>query len=286
MNKSQTWLEVTIPCSREAMEAVENFLFELGSCGLEEGRGFIKGYFVENVRYEKIASPLNIFLQSLRKIGFSAGNPVIRGVPLQDWSIEWREHFKPIRITSRILIKPPWESWEGSGDDIIIDIMPRMAFGMGTHETTRICIELLEDYIGPSDTVLDIGTGSGILAIIAAKLNASDILAIDIDEDAVENARENVRLNHVEHRVRVRCASVEAIGPQEFNLILANIDRNTITIFLPELMKVMNTGSRLILSGILMNERHQIENELVASKYRLVEMRQMGEWLGLVAQTG
>ena len=286
MNKAQAWVEVIVPCATEAMEAVENFLFEQGSCGLEEHDHFIRGYFDADIVERTVASSLESFLKSLKSMGISVGNPVYKVVPFEDWSVQWRQYFKPVRVTSRIVIKPPWESSAETEDEIIVDIMPRMAFGTGTHETTQLCMELIENYLNPSDTVMDVGTGSGILAIVTAKMGASSILALDIAWEAVQNARENISRNGVEKKVSVICGSIETIRPRIFDLILANINRGQLESLLPMLKQYTHPGSLLILSGILLNENTQMESVLKVSGCRVIEKRQKGEWLGYVVQPG
>ncbi len=109
MNKSRVWIAVIIPCSPESFEAVENFLFEHGSCGLVEGAGVVTGYFSKGTSLKDFKSLLGIYLESLGSMGFSVGEPVFREIPAQDWNSRWREHFKPVQVTSRIVVKPPWE---------------------------------------------------------------------------------------------------------------------------------------------------------------------------------
>ena len=283
MSKRRKWVEVTVPCGLESKEAVGNFLLEQGSCGLEEGGEFVKAYFSDMNFHPRIENDLNIFFVSLREMDHSVGHPIIRDVPEQDWSQAWRKYFKPLRITPRIVVKPPWEGWQTRAGDIVIDITPRMAFGTGTHETTRLCIQLLEAHLEPSQSVLDVGTGSGILAIAAAKLGASPILALEIDEDAVENAEENIAQNHVEDRVSVYAGSIDILDLQRFDCILANIDKQTLKHLVPKLKPYMKPGSKLILSGILTSEKSDMETFLYSTGFRILEALQEGEWVGLVA---
>lgn len=274
---------MTVPCGFGSKEAVENFLLERGSCGLEEGGECVKAYFSQEDFHPRTENDLNIFLNSLREMGHSVGHPDVREVPERDWSRAWRAYFKPLRVTSGIVVKPPWEEWSSRAGDIVIDITPRMAFGTGTHETTRLCIQLLESHLGPSQSVLDVGTGSGILAIAAAKLGASTVLALEIDEDAVENAKENIVQNHVEDCVSVYAGSIDILDPQGFDCILANIDKQTLIHLVPKMKPYMKSGMKLILSGVLTSERSDMEAFLFAHALRILEAREEGEWVGLVA---
>jgi ribosomal protein L11 methyltransferase len=282
MSKDQSWIEVTIPGSLESLEAVGNFLLENGSCGLERGEGFIKAYFERGVFKRGIESRLETYIISLQALGNTVGSATYDDVPPQDWMQGWREYFKPVQITPRIIVKPPWEAWAGYDDTVVIDILPGMAFGTGTHESTQLCMGFIESCMNPRDTVLDVGTGSGILAIAAAKLGASRVLAIDIDEDAVENARENIKINNVGDVVKVRKGEEDAIGDEVFGLIVANIDGKTLIHFVPRLIGYIKTGGRMILSGLLTDEIGMIENSLPLYGWRITETRNKGEWAAVV----
>jgi len=268
-----------IPSASETKEAIGNFLFELGCIGLEEGPEFIKGYFSCSHWDPNLASSLNTYLESIRNLGFSAGTPVFKGVPQEDWSFGWRKYFKPIPVGSHILIKPPWESWEGP-EAIVVDIMPRMAFGTGTHATTQLCIALLENFLKAHETVMDIGTGSGILAIVAAKMAASEVLAMDIQWESIENAQENMKQNDVQEIVSLFCGSIDAVRPRSFDLIVANINRRTLATLLPEVKPYTHDNSHLILSGILVSEDSSMKTLLSSLGYGIVEKRTKGEWMG------
>jgi ribosomal protein L11 methyltransferase len=284
MSKLRTWIEVTVPCSIGSKEAVGNFLLEQGSCGLEEGGEYVKAYFSQEDFHPRTENDLNVFLNSLREMGHSIGHPDVHEIQEQDWSRAWRAYFKPLRVTPRIVVKPPWEEWSSRAGDIVIDITPRMAFGTGTHETTQLCIQLLETHLESSQSVLDVGTGSGILAIAAAKLGAPMVLALDIDEEAVKNAKENIVQNQAEDRVSVFTGSIDILELQQFDCILANIDKQTLIHLLPKLEPYMKSGGKLILSGILTSEMSDMEIFLHSNAFRILEAREEGEWVGLVAR--
>ena len=212
------------------------------------------------------------------------GDFKIDEIPAQDWTKAWRAHFKPVRITPHIVVKPPWEAWDAGSQEIVIDITPRMAFGTGTHESTHLAMELMESHLNPEDHVLDIGTGSGILAIAAVRLGALSVLGVDIDEDALANAEENIRRNGVDDLVEVRHGSIDAVDSVKFDLILANIDRKTLIDLIPQLAAFVRSGTKLILSGILTEEITMIEEILLMSGCRILESRQKGEWTGVAAE--
>jgi ribosomal protein L11 methyltransferase len=282
MINQKNWIEVTVPLAPESFEAVENFLFENGCSGCEESERSVRGYFPGDVDSENLRKILITYLGGLKTLGFSVGDPVFCSIPTEDWNYRWRKRFKPIRVSDRIVIKPPWRKWAISKGEIVIPIMPRMAFGTGSHETTQLCLELLEKYLNFSDVVLDLGTGSGILAIAAARLGGSKIFAIDTDEDAIDHARENVLLNGVDDQVEFCVGSVDVVGLRVFDFIVANIDRTTIINLIPRLKEYVCTHTKLVFSGILCDEKFQVENKLAICGFRNLEVRSKGEWCGIV----
>ena len=284
MKNKQTWIEVTIPSEPESFEVLENFLFELGSCGTIETEEAIKGYFTHSQIDENTKNRLNLYIENLRKLGRQIRTPVYTEIPQEDWNTNWRIHFTPVQVTPNILVTPPWIAHENRIDQIVIEIMPRMAFGTGTHETTKLCLEMLRDTIRPNDHVLDVGTGSGILAIGAAKMGAVRVLGIDIDENAIDNAVENIRQNRVEARVDIQAGSIDAVGKEKFNLICANIDKKTIAPIIEKLKKRLHPGGRIILSGILKSEEQEIMVPIQKVGLICKWKKQLGEWIGLLLE--
>jgi ribosomal protein L11 methyltransferase len=282
MSIKKKWIEVTIRTHSESFEILENFLFEMGSCGTLETEEGIKGYFHELSFDKKIKSRLNTYIKHLRQIGFTIQNPVYTLIPEQDWSTNWRKHFTTLQITPNMIVKPPWVPCKSRKDQIIIDIMPRMAFGTGTHETTKLCLVMLNNSIRPNDHVLDIGTGSGILAIAAAKMGASKVIGIDTDENAIHNAIENVQLNRLENQINIRYGSIVVACDKIYDVICANIDRTTLIPMMTTFKELLNTKGYLILSGILNSEEIAIMDTVRKSDLTLVQKNHREEWLGLL----
>jgi ribosomal protein L11 methyltransferase len=278
--RRKTYQEVRIGGSGEALEAVSNFAFEIGATGIEETVNGLLIFFPSGMSDQTIRKPLNDYVHSLRSIGHRVTDPTLHSVKEEDWGHVWKEHFKPIRAGKRIVVKPPWESWRGKRGDRVVDISPKMAFGTGSHETTRLCLEMLERFLETGASVLDVGTGSGILAIAAVKLGSSRADAVDVEEESVENARENIQLNGVEDRVTVRLGSIEILPTRPYDLILANIDRKTLAPMLPKFPSYGRDGTILILSGILTEEKQAILDAMAQSPFRLIESRELGEWVG------
>lgn len=279
----KTWIEARIGGSGEALDAVSNFAFEIGAAGLEETADGVRIFFPSGPSDHKIRKSLNDFVRSLRNMGRSIADPVLNPVQQEDWGRAWKENFKPIRVGNRIVVKPPWEPWPSGSTEIVLDISPKMAFGTGSHETTKLCLEMLERYLEPGLSVLDVGTGSGILAIAAVRLGASRADAVDVEEESVENAGENFLLNRVEDRATVRLGSLDVLSTEPYGLILANIDRRTLTAMLPEFSSYGRPGTILILSGILAEEKQRIIDLIARSPFRLSESPELGEWAGFAA---
>ena len=281
--KPGDWLEVRIHGSQEALEGVANFAFELGATGAEETAEGIRLFFRPGAPCGQIQASLAGYVRSLREMGCAAGDPIPHAFPEEDWGRNWRDSFKPVRIGSRLVVKPPWEPWSEAKGGIVIDVSPKMSFGTGSHETTRLCLEMLERFVRPGMAVFDVGTGSGILAIAALKLGAASAHAVDVEKESVENTRENAELNRVADRIEVRLGSLDAWPAQQYDLILANIDRKTLVSMIPGFREYGGSGSLLILSGILTEEVDRIIDSLAAARFRPVETRTLGEWAGFAA---
>jgi ribosomal protein L11 methyltransferase len=213
----EKWIEVSVTVPKELSQIVENQLLELGSVGntqyikkdeneISPSNPVIKGYFNATGESDgKLAGEkielLKTFIAPLRVLfpGADIGEVETTETSEDDWQ-KWRRFFKPVLVSKRVVIKPTWEEYQHKDAEVIVEIDPGMAFGTGTHETTRLCIRLLDDVILGKETIFDVGTGSGILAIAAAKLGAGSVLGIDNDEKSVAVAAENVDLNSVENK--------------------------------------------------------------------------------------
>jgi ribosomal protein L11 methyltransferase len=286
------WLAISLRVPRESIDAVSNFLMEQGATGIEEGEEDPKGerlkaYFLKNGREEGICRALRRYLKSLRAIqpGISQTKIEVLPIPEQNWGENWKKFFKPVRVTSRFVIKPPWSSFPLRKNQISIDITPGMAFGTGTHATTKLSIRALEERLKKKRaSVLDVGTGSGILSIAAARLGAKEVLGIDTDPVAVEIARENVSQNGVSNIVKIRKGSIGHIR-RLFDVVVANIDLKNLRRMRQPLLRHLKRKGPLILSGILEREgdrlrQHYMETGLL----RWIRSTVEGEWVCLTLQ--
>lgn len=279
-----------------AAEAVTNFLWESGATGVVEdiepaARG-LRAFFPPGREPADVGRGLGEYLAELRLLGISvgAGAVEVRRLPEEAWADAWRAHFRPLPVGRRLLVCPPWEvpsaAAAGPGARTLVVIEPGRAFGTGGHATTRGCLELLERALGamPAARVLDIGTGSGILAIAAARLGAEDVRAIDVDPDAVAAALANAERNQVAARVRVTLGSFEEASPAD--LVLANLLGATHVAAAPLLARCCTASGRLIAGGLLVHEAPAVVGAYVPEGFQLTELVEREGWASLALSRG
>jgi len=280
------WIEFSLLVPAESEEAISNFLAERGTTGIEEvdeGPGWkrLRAYFPGDGEEKTILQTLKRYLKSLETIypDLPRSRTEIRSIPEQDWSENWKRFFKPLQVTPTFLVRAPWSSVRPKKGQIQIVITPGMAFGIGTHATTRLCIRALEKRLSKKgSTVLDVGTGSGILAIIAAKGGAEEVWGIDVDQVAVEAAAENVTMNGVSNAVRIKKGSIGAIR-KRFDVVVANIDFRSLTKMRISLVRRVKPGGFLILSGILSRDEETLRQlYLEAHLLKWQETMREEEW--------
>jgi len=203
----------------------------------------------------------------------------------EDWRDSWKRYFRPQRIGKRLLVKPSWATYEVAAGDTVIEIDPGMAFGTGQHPTTAMCLRALEERLRPGDAVLDLGAGSGILAIAAARLGAKRALALDIDPQAVKAARENAAANGVQGVVEVREGTLPEGAPGErCDMVVANISGLTIERLAPEFAESLREGGTLIVSGFLEDSVDGLSRALEAAGFRVERVDAEGVWRAIVAR--
>ncbi|HEX8720815.1 MAG TPA: 50S ribosomal protein L11 methyltransferase [Pyrinomonadaceae bacterium] len=279
------WYALDFDCTGEAREAVGYALMEAGALGTEEGEGpaagagaRVTGYFASPPRVEEVRAAL---AEALRVYGLASADVRemrLREVEGRDWLAEWKRGWRPVEV-GRFVVAPPWSEVEERDGRIVIRVEPGMAFGTGTHETTRMCLAAVEKQFR-GGSFLDVGTGTGILAIAAAKLDAAArVEACDTDPLAVSVAAENARLNGVAGRVDFRVGSVEETTPSA-DLVCANLTADVILPLLPALLGA--TCGRLVLSGILDVQAAQVCARLVELGAAGYELTSDGEWVCII----
>jgi ribosomal protein L11 methyltransferase len=288
----KNWLAVSLVVPKGLVEGISNFLIEQGATGIEEidedlRWERLRTYFLENGREKRVLVSLHRYLKSLQAIDSEISRSQVQTtvLPEQDWGENWKRFFKPVRVTSRVVVKPPWSSTRLKKGQISIDITPGMAFGTGTHATTKLCIRALEERLKRKGSlVLDVGTGSGILSIAAARLGAAEVLGLDIDDVAVEIARETVAQNRVADTVKIRKGSIGE-ARKKFDVVVANIDLRRLRRMRRPLIHHLKTKGFLILSGILEEEKERIHRYYTETGLlKWAEATHEGEWTCLTFQ--
>jgi ribosomal protein L11 methyltransferase len=279
------WYALDVEIEAAAREAVEYALMEAGALGTETNDSGDKllrvtGYFDHMPNREWVRTELANALRVYDLPSSSLREMNVREVADEDWLGEWKRSWQPVEVGQRFIVAPPWAEIPDDHGRIVVRVEPGMAFGTGTHETTRLCLIAIEKY-SSGGSFLDVGTGTGILAIAAAKLfSATHIEACDTDPEAIGIARENARLNGVAEKITFRIGTVEA-ATASADLVCANLTADVIAPMLPSLLAV--TCGRLILSGIL-----DTQMEVVSARLQecgvdtLRETMQDGEWMALV----
>ena len=282
MTKNSQWYALDLAIDLRAAEAVAYALMEAGALGTEfnSTEDQVTGYFEALPDREQVRAELASALKIYELPSSAVRNMGLREVADEDWLGEWKKSWQPVTVGERFVIAPPWSELSDARDRIAIRIEPGMAFGTGTHETTRLCLAAIEKYFA-GESFLDVGTGTGILAIAAAKLfPEARIEACDTDAEALAIAVENARLNDVAKRISFRVGSVEE-STAAAAVVCANLTADVIVPLLPLLIGA--TCGRLLLSGIL---KTQVDDALTALRAQGItsepEILQDGEWVALV----
>jgi len=200
-----------------------------------------------------------------------------------EWKDNWKEFFKPKKVGKRIVVKPTWYDYEKEEGDLVIEIDPGMAFGTGTHETTSLCLRLMEDYMQDGDKVLDVGCGSGILAIAGALLGSPEVLGVEIDPVAVEIAQENLELNGVTDVARAQYGDLTKGIDFKAEIVVANLMADLVMMLSADVAKHILPGGKYISSGILVEKRDQVAAVIRDCGFDIVEIREDGMWCAIVA---
>lgn len=281
------WHLIAVEVDRAAEEMAGFLLFEQGANGiitLEERVDGVRlgGYFDQHADPQALVRTLEARFEQA-EVGSRLLAVSIELVPDQDWMQKWREGLEPIEVSGRLIVAPSWNPPTDVGDRVVIEIDPGQAFGTGSHETTRLCLEAIERH-WRGGSLLDVGTGTGILAIAAALLSpGSTIVAVDVDPVAVSVARENVEKNRVPGSIKVLEGSASDFTGKKFDLVVANLTADVIVNMAMDLVACVSDAGVLVLSGILDGSTDEVRRALDAVGASVLETSGRGEWVALIA---
>ena len=306
------WNEIRIKTTEEAYDAISEMLISIGSGGVaiedpnEVKREIekpntldyaddeflnslgeditVKAYFPKDRNIKELVELVKeklAFISNFLDIG--EGHVDYTEMDEHDWANEWKKYYKPDHITDNIVIKPTWEQYDRKADEIVIELDPGMAFGTGTHETTRMCARLLSKYVAAGDRVIDVGCGTGILSIIAAKLGAEHVTAVDIDSVAVKVAKENCSINHADDVIDVFAGVLTDIDirGERADIIAANIIANVIIDIAEAVPRYIKKDGYFITSGIIRERKQEVINAYVSRNFALEATLEAGEWVAM-----
>ena len=318
------WHELTIHTTEQAVEMISNFLHEAGAGGvaieesgtlnkprdtsygqwyelplndIPEGLAVVQGYFAEETDMNTLMEEVRVRIAQLHEFDIEVGTAEMsfKTVDEEDWANAWKQYFKHIRVSERLTIKPTWEDYTPESDiEKIIELDPGMAFGTGTHPTTSLCLRTLETVIKGGEEVIDVGTGSGILAIGAIKLGAKSVLALDLDPVAVSSAKENTHLNGLEQEITVfesdLLSVLKADATTKLNVtlpvqvVVANILAEIILLFIEDVYEALTPDGVYIASGIYKNKEDVVREALEAAGFIIEGAHRDEDWIAFVAR--
>ncbi|HEY4554346.1 MAG TPA: 50S ribosomal protein L11 methyltransferase [Bacillaceae bacterium] len=308
------WSEISIHTTNEAVEPISNILHEAGASGVviedqaellkeredrfgeiyqlnpddypDEGV-IIKAYLPVNSFLAEAVEAIKSEITNLSSFNINIGeNKVTTSeVNEEDWATAWKKYYHPVKISESFTIVPTWEEYEPKHtDELIIELDPGMAFGTGTHPTTVMCIQALEKTVSRGDTVIDVGTGSGVLSIASALLGAKKVTALDLDEVAVVSAQENIALNRVDQKVKVRQNNLLDGIEEAADVIVANILAEVIVRFTGDAAKLVKKGGYFITSGIIQQKKQEVRDSIASAGFTIEETIAMEDWVAIIAR--
>lgn len=316
------WTKVTLDTTTEAVDYISDMLGDFGIEGIEisdniqlseedqkkmfidilpelqedDGTAQISFYVDEDEKIDEVLNQVRTGLKELSGyVAIGSGELKVSVTEDKDWINNWKEFFKPFRVDDTIVIKPTWEELEEQRpEDLVIEIDPGTSFGTGAHETTKLCIIGMKKYLKEDTVVLDAGSGSGILSIIAKKLGAREVLGIDIDSNATNSAMENAEVNHLlleTGNLQFTTGNIieddgirTQIGKEKYDLVVANILADVIIPLSGVIAENMKTGGIFISSGIINTKEESVKEALEKNHFTILEVNRMGDWVSFVAQ--
>lgn len=308
------WTELSVLTTNEAVEAVSNILHEAGASGvvIEDSKELtkeridqfgeiyalnpddfpkngvvVKAYLSASSFVVETIEEIKLAIENLKNFEINVGENILTfaEVDEEDWANAWKQYYHPVKISERFTIVPTWEDYTPvSTDELIIELDPGMAFGTGTHPTTVMCLQALEKVVKKGDSVIDVGTGSGVLSIGAAMLGASKVHALDLDEVAVTAAKENVELNKVSNKVDVVHGNLLDTVKEPADVVVANILAEIIVTFTDDAFSIVKPGGYYVTSGIIGIKKDLVRDALISSGFEIEEVLMMEDWVAIIAR--
>lgn len=308
------WTEVSVLTASEAVEAVSNILVEAGTSGVsiedlsdfentpDDGFGqiwaldeadyskegvVIKAYFPETIFLPEILPSIQQRILELKTFGLDIGPNEVKTSEVSDtsWATAWKKYYHPLQVTRFMTVVPSWEEYTPKfSDERIIRLDPGLAFGTGTHPTTRLSMQALETSIVGGESILDVGTGSGVLSIASKALGAGDVYAYDLDEVAVRAAKENMDLNDYAKEVQVAANDLLKGISIEADIVMANILAEIILLLIEDAWRVLKPNGLFITSGIIDSKKDTVLEQLLAQGFEIEQVQQMKDWFAIIAR--
>ncbi|WP_321385569.1 50S ribosomal protein L11 methyltransferase [uncultured Enterococcus sp.] len=306
------WTEVKVETASEAVEAISNIMMEAGASGvaiedaldvenfesdlygeildreqfthIKEG-ALVMAYFPETTFLPEILPFIKENIARLPEFGLMIGKNVltVSEVAESDWATAWKKYYHPVRVTRYLTIVPSWEKYETADDkESIITLDPGMAFGTGTHPTTRLTLQAMETVLRGGETLLDVGTGSGVLSIAGKYLGAKSVHAYDLDEVAVTAAKENMAMNPVAADVKVAANNLLTGIDIEADVIVANILADIIVLMVEDAYRLLKENGTLIVSGIIHEKKEMVLTKMIESGFLIDQVFQQGDWYAII----
>lgn len=306
------WTEVKVETASESVEAIANIMMEAGASGvaiedsldvenfksdlygelldkeqfdhIKEG-ALVMAYFPETTFLPEIMPFIKESIARLPEFGLEIGKNelTVSEVAESDWATAWKKYYHPVRVTRYLTIVPSWEHYESQDQmENIITLDPGMAFGTGTHPTTRLTLQALEVVLRGNETVLDVGTGSGVLSIASKYLGAKKVYAYDLDEVAVTAAKENMDLNPIAQDVHVSANDLLKNITIEADVIVANILADIIILMIEDAYRLLKAGGTFIVSGIIQDKKQLVLDQMLAAGFIVEQIFQQGDWFGII----
>jgi ribosomal protein L11 methyltransferase len=307
------WSEICIQTTNEAVEPISNILHESGASGLviedpldlskehqntfgeifelnptdypAEGV-YIKAYLLMNDVFKETVEDIQSKVGYLPNFEIDIGKNLVTLTEIdeEDWATAWKKYYKPVKVSKNVTIVPTWEYYKPSAEEIIIELDPGMAFGTGTHPTTILSIQALEQYLQRNDIVIDVGSGSGVLSIASALLGAKHIYAYDLDDVAVHSTKINATLNNLNNQIDAKQNNLLENVNIKANVIVSNILAEIIVKFVADAWNNLKKDGLFITSGIIQDKKQIVIDELKQKGFAILEINEMEDWISIVAK--